>query len=108
MQEAQRFIAAYRQFRETVDFTRQGRLPCLENVIWCLVMGFPSVPADEDGTEGQLDAVAQRVAILKAVFVEVNQDQPEMFLDQGLALYDEAGREAGRLLGQTAGRGIAS
>lgn len=93
------FIEAYHSFKEMVDFSKTGILPELDNVIWCMVMGIPNVPADEDASlEKDLNAVDQRVAILKAVFVEVNRDQTEDFLDQGLLRYDEAGRMAKELL----------
>ena len=53
---------------------------------------------DEDAVEdAQIEAIDQRVAILKAVFVEVNKGQTDEFLDQGLNRYDQAGRMAKEL-----------
>jgi len=49
-------------------------------------------------------AIDQRVAILKAVFVEVNGDQPDAFLDHiypYLGRYDQAGKMAKKLLNET-------
>lgn len=93
------FIRAYREFRETIDFESPGALPDLNNLVWSLIMGVPSVPADDDETpEGPVIAIDQRVAILKAVFVEVNREKDDSFLDQALALYDEAGKIAKMLL----------
>ena len=93
------FIQAYREFRDSVDFTKRGILPEIDHLVWCIVMGIPDVPADEHPCpDADLRAIDQRVAILKAVFVEVNRDQPEEFLDQGLLRYDRAGRKARILL----------
>ena len=51
------------------------------------------MPADEDASEdAPMIAIDQRVTILKAVFVEVNRDQSEDFIDQGLTRYDKAGK----------------
>ena len=100
-ENAERFIRAYHDFRKSVDFSKNGILPRLDNVIWGIVMGIPDVPADDDPTpEGQLMAVDQRVAILKAVFVELNKDQKDDFLDQGLTRYDQASRIVRDLLAQ--------
>jgi hypothetical protein len=99
MSDIQGFIDAYNAFRESVDFTRSGIMPELDNLVWCLLVGIPGVPADEeDGPEAPFTAIDQRVAILKAVFVEVNRDQGDAFIDQGLLRYDEAGRMAKKLL----------
>ena len=93
------FIKAYRVFRESVDFGKGGILPELESLIWCMLMGVPEVPADEDSSEDSaMIAIDQRVAILKAVFVEVNSAQTEDFLDQGLVRYDQASEMAKKLL----------
>ena len=93
MIQNRRFIKAYRDFRESIDFSGKGILPDLDNLIWCMLMEIPAVPADDDASgDGPFDAIDQRVAILKAVFVEVNKDQPDEFLDEGLAKYDQAGR----------------
>ena len=93
------FLRAYHDFRDSVDFTRGGILPDLDNLVWCMLMGIPRVPADEDVSSGALmRAIDQRVAILKVVFVEVNRSQPDDFLDQGLAKYDKAGKIAKKLL----------
>lgn len=98
------FLRAYRDFRETIDFSRGGVLPDLDTLVGYLLMGIPRVPADTDLSEqAQLEAVDQRIAILKAVFVETNRNESEGFLDQGLQRYDEAGRIAKDLL-QDAGQ----
>ena len=97
------FIKAYRDFRESVDFTKDGILPDLDNMVGYLLMGVPYVPAD-DNTEGDasMDAVDQRIAILKAVFAELNHDATEDFLDVGLKIYDKAGKQAKVLLSESA------
>lgn len=98
------FLQAYRQFRDAVDFEHAGSLPECENLVWYLVMGIPEVPADHDSSEeGPLAAIEQRVAILKAVFVEVNAAQPEAFLDAGLQTYDRAARMAREMVGEVKG-----
>jgi hypothetical protein len=57
------------------------------------------VPADNDPSEeAPIEAIDQRVSILKAVFVELNRDQSDDFINQGLSRYDEAGRMAKILL----------
>lgn len=89
------FIKAYHDFKESVDFTKGGFLPDLDNLVWMLLMAIPNVPADDDTSEqASLEAVDQRISILKAVFVEVNKDQGDDFLDQGLTRYDQAGEMA--------------
>ncbi|MBW1779434.1 MAG: hypothetical protein JRL30_01730 [Deltaproteobacteria bacterium] len=86
------YLKAYREFRESVDFSKGGFLPDLDNLVWYLLVGVPPVPADGDlSEEGQITAVDQRLNILKAVFVELNRNMPEEFLDQGLQIYDRAG-----------------
>ncbi len=103
MVDSEDFIKAYHDFRESIDFTKRGVLPDLDNLVWCMLMGIPYVPADEDTSDdAQIVAIDQRVAILKAVFVEVNGDLADEFLDQGLLLYDRAGRQAKKLLQETA------
>jgi hypothetical protein len=98
------FLKAYHDFRETIDLSRGGGLPDLDTLIGYLLMGVPRVPADSDLSQSaQLEAVDQRIAILKAVFVETNRNESEAFLDQGLLRYDEAGRIAKDLL-QDAGQ----
>ena len=93
------FITAYHDFRESIDFGKDGILPELDDLVWCMLMGIPGVPADEDTSEnGPIEAVDQRVAILKVVFVEVNGDRAEEFLDQGLCRYDQAAKMAKKLL----------
>jgi hypothetical protein len=92
-------LKAYHEFRNSVDFTRGGILPELHSLVWCMLMGIPRVPADEEtSSEAQVRAIDQRVAILKVVFVEVNRGQAEDFLDQGLGRFDEAGKTAKNLL----------
>jgi hypothetical protein len=96
------FIKAYHEFRNSVDFTKSGVLPELDSLVWCMLMGIPRVPADEDTSpNAPITAIDQRVVILKAVFVEVNRERTEEFLDQGLAKYDEAGKRAKELLKET-------
>lgn len=102
MQGTEGFLRAYHDFKDSVDFTRGGILPELDSLVWCMLMGIPRVPADEDGSSGALiRAIDQRVAILKVVFVEVNRSQTDNFLDQGLAKYDKAGKMAKKLLNET-------
>ncbi len=86
------FIKAYHDFKDSVDFSQPGALPDVENLYWGMLMGIPSVPADDnnDSLDAQLTAVDQRVVILKAVFVEVNKNQTDDFLDKGLIRYDKA------------------
>jgi hypothetical protein len=99
MQDTENFIKAYHEFRESVDFEKSGILPELDDLVWCMLMGIPPVPADKDSSyEAQVTAIDQRINILKAVFIEVNKDQPEAFLDQGLTRYDQAGKMAKLLL----------
>jgi hypothetical protein len=99
MKDSDAFIKAYHDFKKSVDFTKSGILPELNNLIWCILMGIPHVPADEDSSEdAQMAAVDQRVSILKAVFVEVNRDQTEDLIDQGLLIYDQAGKMAKKML----------
>ena len=91
MKNSQEFIEAYHSFKKTVDFTKTGILPDLDNLIYYMLMGIPRVPADDDSSEdAEMEAIDQRVTILKAVFVEVNKDQPETFLNMGLLRYDQA------------------
>jgi hypothetical protein len=99
MKDKDAFIKAYHDFKKTVDFTKSGILPELDDLVWCMLMGVPKVPADEDPSEdGQMAAIEQRVTILKAVFVEVNRHQSEDFIDRGLGMYDQAGSMAKILL----------
>jgi hypothetical protein len=93
------YLKAYYEFRKSVDFTQGGFLPDLDNLTWYLLIGMPPVPADEDDSEeGRLVAVDQRLNILKAIFVELNQDMPDLFLDQGLSIYDRAAENARNML----------
>ena len=93
------FIKAYRDFKESIDFTKGGILPEKDDLTWCILMGIPFVPADEDSSEdGPMIAIDQRISILKAVFVEVNKDQPEDFINKGLLRYDESGKMAKQML----------
>ena len=99
MKNGDPFIKAYHDFKKSVDLTKAGHLPDLDNVIWYMLMGVPRVPADEDSSEdAALSAIDQRVAILKATFVEANREQPDTFIDQGLKRYDEAGQMAKQML----------
>ena len=102
MKDTDKFIQAYHDFKESVDFTKSGFLPDLDNLVWMLLMGVPSVPADEDPSErAPMAAVDQRISILKAVFVEVNRDQEDEFIDRGLLKYDQAGKMAKIMLKNT-------
>lgn len=96
---ADKFIRAYHDFREQVDFTRGGVLPEVDDLVSYMIMGVPHVPADEDsGEDARLEAIDQRVSIFKALFVEINKDEPEEFVDEGLRRYDQAAGEAKSLL----------
>ena len=91
LKEKEDYLRAYYDFKETVDFSQGGFLPDLDNLVWYLLVGVPPVPADEDPSEmGQMAAVDQRVNILKAVFVELNRNMSDQFLDEGLGIYDRA------------------
>jgi len=99
MESKSEFVKAYHEFRESVELSGEGILPDLDHVIWCLLMGIPYVPADDDASpNAAVQAINQRVVILKAVFVEVNKNQSDEFLDQGLNCYDQAGKNAKKLL----------
>ena len=99
MKHKDSFIKAYHEFRNTVDLTKSGVLPDIENLVWYILMGVPPVPADqESGKDAPAAAVDQRVSILKAVFVEANKDQRDEFVDEGLRRYDKAGEMAKALL----------
>jgi hypothetical protein len=96
------FVRAYHEFRNSIDLTKRGALPDMDNLVWYLLMGVPRVPADEDmALNAPFLAIEQRVTILKAVFVEANRHESESFLDQGLGRYDQAGRMAKSLLQET-------
>jgi hypothetical protein len=99
MKDSDPFIKAYHDFKESVDFSKRRLLPDLDNLVCYLLMGVPRVPADDDpsGFAG-LEALDQRIAILKAVFTELNQGEPDDFLDQGLEIYDQASKRAKILL----------
>lgn len=102
MKDAECFIRAFHEFRNSLDFTKSGILPELDDLISCMLIGIPYVPADEDtSADAPMIAIDQRVAILKAAFVEVNWDQTDDFLDQGLLKYGEAGKMAKKLLKET-------
>jgi hypothetical protein len=99
MKHTDAFIRAYHDFKKTVDLTKSGILPELDDLVWCMLMGVPRVPADEDSSgEAQITAVEQRLVILKAVFVETNRNQTGDFIDRGLLIYDQAGKMAKILL----------
>jgi hypothetical protein len=96
------FIKAYHEFRNSVDLTKSGVLPDIENLVWYILMGVPPVPADQETAEdAPALAIDQRVSILKAVFVEANKDQSDEFVDEGLRRYDQAGKMAKALLKET-------
>jgi hypothetical protein len=93
------YIKAYYEFRNSIDLTKTGILPDTNNLVWYLLMGVPRVPADEEASqEASFLAVDQRIAILKAVFVEVNRRESDAFLDEGLQRYDQASKSAKALL----------
>lgn len=101
MKDTDPFITAYRVFRSSVDRETEKRLPAVDDLVWCMLAGVPVVPADrDDSDEAAITAVEQRVAILKAVFVEMNGEKPDEFLDKGLLAYDEAALVAKRLLSE--------
>jgi hypothetical protein len=90
---------AYDDFRKQVDMSGSGILPDPDQLALFLVMGVPEVPADHNPSDGAAEeAIDQRILILKKVFVEVNLDQDEDFIDQGLAIYDQGGKKAKALL----------
>jgi hypothetical protein len=102
MKKSDPFIDAYREFRESVDFTRNGIMPDRDNMISYLLMGVPRVPADDHpSAKSSMEAVDQRVLILKAVFTELNHDADETFLDEGFKIYDRAGEKAKIILKET-------
>ncbi len=99
------YIKAYHEFRNSIDLTKTGILPDMNNLAWYLLMGVPRVPADEGvSQEASFLAIDQRIAILKAVFVEVNRRETDVFLDEGLQRYDEAGKAAKALLMESEGK----
>ncbi|MDD5204383.1 MAG: hypothetical protein PHS17_03130 [Desulfobacterales bacterium] len=94
-----RFLKAYHDFREQIDITRGGVLPEVDDLVCYMLIGFPRVPADdESGENSRMDAINQRVSIFKALFVEINKDSPEGFVDEGLRRYDQAALAAKTLL----------
>jgi len=99
MRDYKIFIKAYNEVKKNVDPNKRGILPDLSRLVCYILMGIPPVPADEyDVPEALEIAIEQRIAILKAIFVEINKDEPEEFIDKGLNLYDTAGRMAKELL----------
>jgi hypothetical protein len=102
MKKSDPFLDAYYEFRETVDFSRNRILPDRDNMVSYLLMGVPRVPAEvKNDSESLLEAIDQRVIILKAVFAELNNDAEEDFLDEGLKIYDTAAERAKTLLKET-------
>ena len=96
------FIKAYHDFRDAVDLRKGGILPELDKLVTSMLLGVPPVPADGDqAPDAPIIAIDQKITILKAIFVEVNQGQTDDFLDQGLARYDQAGKLAKILLEET-------
>ena len=96
------FIKAYYDFKGSVDFSRNGILPDTDNMVSYLLMGVPRVPADDiTSPDASIEAIDQRVIILKAVFIELNHDANEGFLNEGLKIYDKAGEKAKILLKET-------
>ena len=106
MDDKDSFIKAYHEFRNSVDLTKSGVLPDLENLVWYILMGVPPVPADQEpAEEAPANAIDQRVSILEAVFVEANKDQSDELIDEGLRRYDQAGKRAKALLKENAPAG---
>ena len=103
MTEKDKFIKAYHDFRDSVDFSKRGFMPEVEDIACYLLLGIPPVPADDDTSdEAPIVAIDQRVAILKAVFVELNRERAKAFLDEGMVRYDEAGKRAKRMIKESA------
>ena len=103
MDDKDSFLKAYHDFRNSVDLSRSGGLPDQENLVWYILMGVPPVPADQASDEdAPAEAIEQRVSILKAVFVEANEDKSDEFIDEGLRRYDQAGKMAKALLKENA------
>ena len=99
MTEQDPLFRAYNDFREQVDMTRSGILPDPDELALFMLIGVPEVPADHDPSdEAAAEAIDQRILILKKIFVEINLDQGEDFIDQGLAIYDQGGKKAKALL----------
>ena len=99
MTEKDQFIQAFHKFRESVDFSKSGFMPEIEDISCYLLLGVPPVPADDDPSEeAPMIAIDQRVAMLKAVFVELNREESKAFLDEGMMRYDEAGRRAKKMI----------
>lgn len=93
------FIEAYHEFKKQIDTTRGGVLPQVDDLVCYMLMGFPRVPADDDtGENARMEAIDQRVSIFKALFVEINKERPEKFVDEGLRRYDRAAAAAKVLL----------
>ncbi len=99
MKDHKIFIKAYNDVKKSIDPEKKGVLPDLTKLVWYILMGVPPVPADEyEMPEAQEIAVDQRIAILKAIFVEINNDQPDDFIDKGLNIYDSAAKMAKELI----------
>ncbi len=98
-----RFIKAYHEFREQVDLTKGGVLPEVDHLVYYMLMGVPHVPADDDQGDGsRMEAIDQRVSIFKFLFVEINRDQPETFVDEGLRRYEKGeGGSVGKVVFKT-------
>lgn len=101
------FIEAYKRFRNQVDLRETDQLPDLDRLVYTLIIGIPDVPADhEKGEDSIIDAIDQRVAILKAVFVEANRYKTDEFLDQGLIIYDRASEMAKQIVAESGAQEI--
>ena len=99
MTEQDPLFKAYDDFRDQIDMTGSGILPDPDQLALFLLMGVPEVPADHDPSDDAAEeAIDQRILILKKVFVEINLDQDEDFIDQGLAIYDQGAKKAKALL----------
>ncbi len=99
MRDYKSFINAYHRIKRSfLSKEKAGKLPELSEIVWSIIVGIPPVPADEYSLpEAQDIAIDQRIAIYKAIFVELNKDQPEEFIDQGLSIYDAAAKLARQL-----------
>ena len=47
------YLAARDVFKKSIDFTKQGILPDLDNLVWYMLMGIPEVPAFLDSLREQ-------------------------------------------------------
>jgi hypothetical protein len=87
------FVKAYHEFRDSIDLTKSGVLPDMDNLVWYLLMGVPRVPADEDTAQNSpYLAIEQRVIILKAVLSRPTVTKESHFWIRG---WEDTIRQAG-------------